>query len=75
MKKLLSMLMIATFLSCGDENVKDKEVRSSLTEEVWICYNLNSSSHGKECTAECMERGNPYTFCWFREEEPREKEK
>jgi len=75
MKKLLSMLVLTTFLSCGDENIESKEVHSSLTEEVWICYNLNSSSHGKECTSECMEPGNPYTFCWSREKESREREK
>jgi hypothetical protein len=35
-------------------------------EEVWICHNPQSKSHGKLCTPECLEgKTGQSNFCWL----------
>ena len=48
-----------------DTNLMYEEPDSTIqNQEVWICYNPESEHHQKICSEECLEEGNPHTFCW-----------
>jgi len=64
-------LFVLTLISCASENELHEPFDAGIdcdAAEVWICHNPGSFMHGKECTPECMERGNPHKFCWLEEE-------
>ena len=65
------------FLSCENQNIQTDNRdnfynnTSNITQETaWICHNLESEHHGKECFLSghpepCLERGNQTKFCWL----------
>ena len=61
-------LMGLLFLSCMTDinpSYENTDMSTSVEQEMWICYNTDSNLHGKPCSDECYEEGNPHKFCWY----------
>ncbi len=75
MKFIFTYLFLFSLAACvTEEDIVDKEnfsnnVSNISQESVWICHNLESEHHGKQCFLNdseepCLERGNQSKFCW-----------
>ena len=74
---LRKVLVLLLFSACGDtsstpENTPQdlpitQEKQEQIVEnKVWICYNVESEQHGKECSDACFSPDDDYSkYCWL----------
>ncbi len=50
----IAMLMVALLLGCAED----------VTPQGWYCWKPESNLHNGPCVDECMEPGDPRSYCW-----------
>ena len=61
LRSLLFLLVVS--LACSTQNESYEEPIPA--QEVWVCYNPWTESHGKLCNSECLDSGATNRFCWL----------